>query len=388
MNSALNDKKIKFQKMRSKYGNITIDGNPESPSYTASMDDEDFWEYIEDGIKPMVKLFYDFGLTTVSSCQGHEYDDGYDELSGKRSIEANVKFLSNDIIDFIIFDTLEKLKLKELIFERSEYIYIGYTSHFSLNIKNNRKLIDEKLEIIRLALLDAFTKNKDLLNEAIAQGYHNRRNFDNIEDFVNPSQVFNPGDEGLDSITRVRLLRYFLAKEKCFDYNYNEKPEDILKSLKGKYGNITIDGSPESISPIISIKDKYFWSFIEEDIKPLVEVFLKHGLVTVSSCEGHEYEENYDIRRGQRSVNAHIRFLMNRHIRDMVSDTLKGLDYVQVEESDYVHGLGRTAQITFNTIDNRDKLREEIMNIARILSEMFNDNMDLIHYTLKKESYG
>lgn len=37
--------------IKSRYGNITIDGNPDSPGYSFQPDKSNFWDYIEDDIK-------------------------------------------------------------------------------------------------------------------------------------------------------------------------------------------------------------------------------------------------------------------------------------------------------------------------------------------------
>jgi uncharacterized protein len=64
----------------SKYGNVNVCGKKafDSPSLILNPAEKDFYDNIEQGIKPLVKAFINNNFDTVSSCEGHFYgSDSY-----------------------------------------------------------------------------------------------------------------------------------------------------------------------------------------------------------------------------------------------------------------------------------------------------------------------
>ncbi len=61
-----------MKNIRGKEGIINLDGKLGSDSLILDVNEPDFYECIEDGIKSTVKILIDNGFATYSSCQGHD----------------------------------------------------------------------------------------------------------------------------------------------------------------------------------------------------------------------------------------------------------------------------------------------------------------------------
>lgn len=84
---------------------INLSGTPDGYSKILTIKDTNFWENIESGIRPLVKVFVDNGITTYSSCHGH-FDGNKNEIPFLRfycspyissKIEKFVKSLNSSV---------------------------------------------------------------------------------------------------------------------------------------------------------------------------------------------------------------------------------------------------------------------------------------------------
>lgn len=66
-------------------GMINIDGTFGSPSIMTSVHDPNFWDFIEVGIAPVVRVLINHGIETFGCCQGHY-------LSANKWSPANVRY--------------------------------------------------------------------------------------------------------------------------------------------------------------------------------------------------------------------------------------------------------------------------------------------------------
>lgn len=81
-------------------GCINIKGIIGEPSIMFKSSDPNFWENIEDGIYPLVKVFVDYNIETYSSCQGHH--------SKNLIYLANVRYYTNNRLHSFIQDSIKK----------------------------------------------------------------------------------------------------------------------------------------------------------------------------------------------------------------------------------------------------------------------------------------
>lgn len=88
-----------------KTGRINLTGECYSFANMLQIGDEDFWSNIEEGIRPLVKIFVDNGIETYSSCHGHFDNDLEDEF-------PNIIFYSTPYIARKIFSFIESLGIK------------------------------------------------------------------------------------------------------------------------------------------------------------------------------------------------------------------------------------------------------------------------------------
>lgn len=64
------------------------------------------------------------------------------------------------------------------------------------------------------------------------------------------------------------------------------------RAPRSKFGNINIDCTPHSSrSLLLPASDGAFFTHIEPGVRRLVAAFVALGLITYTSCEGHDYDE-------------------------------------------------------------------------------------------------
>lgn len=126
--------------MKGEFGYINVDGKPGSHSCITTTDAPDFWDYIEDGIKPLVAVLVKHGIETHSSCQGHYIPDEVNEF-------ANVIFFSNRELNDLIRKSIKDFPDKDIectcdVIELDGSVYLGYRIGFLISPKHRDKLDD------------------------------------------------------------------------------------------------------------------------------------------------------------------------------------------------------------------------------------------------------
>ena len=77
-----------MENVRGKFGFINLTGQNGAPSQMTTPLDPEFWKFIEDGIKPLVRALLETGIETFGSCQGHALPNG-------EILFANVRYFAD-----------------------------------------------------------------------------------------------------------------------------------------------------------------------------------------------------------------------------------------------------------------------------------------------------
>jgi hypothetical protein len=121
---------------RSCFGNINIGGQPKTAtSHLVSKNDQDFYAFIEPGVRDWVAFFVErMGVTTYTSCEGHDYG-----TRGQEPDERHVGIIPrsrqerDDIIDF--YHSISTLTAHP-------YCEVSYMDHHAVQGKHRISAVD------------------------------------------------------------------------------------------------------------------------------------------------------------------------------------------------------------------------------------------------------
>jgi len=153
-----------------KYGNINDDGVPGNAARIFNPNVPDFYEYIEDGILPLIKCFNELGIFTYSSCEGHFYGD----LDRKDDFAlCSIYLPRNKVINPILLKSFISdgiVELRQFSLNREKQIqsnrFVGmevdrYKLTFFINPRK-RELLNDYIKTIA----SIFYANKEILIQA------------------------------------------------------------------------------------------------------------------------------------------------------------------------------------------------------------------------------
>ena len=135
-----------------KDGIINLTGEIGSPAKMYKVEDSEFWDNIEEGIKSTVKVIIDNGFKTYSSCQGHintEYNSrSVTVILQNHEVEYWLNFINYLNNKLLINSKIEFLLVPKQNNITNLFIKFGKVENIDY-VNNNQQVFNENLKHIK-----------------------------------------------------------------------------------------------------------------------------------------------------------------------------------------------------------------------------------------------